>query len=261
MDVAHFQRDGAHDPQFDVDRARAGVDAAVASGDTRSEAANLVRLATGLQYTGRHAEAVATFGFVLDRSALPGFDEYEHYAWQHLGKCLVEMGRLPEACSAFHRAMALRILLGDAGLVASTRRALDAATGRSVVRVGVGCVVSRGDGAILMVRRRGVHGDGTWSTPGGHLEFGETPEACAAREAREETGVEVANARIVATTNDVLLDDGRHYVTIWVVADHESGDPEPLAEHELSEVRWCARDALPAPLFAPLDAALATGGF
>lgn len=261
MDVVPFQRDGEHDPQFDVERARARVDAAVASGDARSEAANLVRLATGLQYAGNHAEAVATFGFVLDRSTRQGFDEYEHFAWQHLGKCLVEMGRLPEALSAFHRAMALRVLLGEPGLIASTRRALDAAAGRSMVRVGVGCVVRRGDGALLMVRRRGVHGDGTWSTPGGHLEFGETPEACAARETSEETGVEVANARIVATTNDVLVDDGRHYVTIWVVADHVSGDAEPLAEHELSEVRWCARDALPAPRFAPLESALATGAF
>ena len=57
------------------------------------------------------------------------FAEYEHFAWQHMGKCLVEMGRLPEAVSAFHRALAIRVLLDDVGLIASSRRALDAAAG------------------------------------------------------------------------------------------------------------------------------------
>ncbi|MCW2921974.1 MAG: hydrolase [Thermoleophilia bacterium] len=261
MAITPFQRDSSGDPRFDVERARAEVDAAVTSGDARAEAASLVRLATGLQYAGRHTEAVATFGFVLDRAGEPGFDAYEHFAWQHLGKCLVEMGRLPEALAAFHRALAIRVLLDDAGLVASSRRALDAASGLSMVRVGIGAVVRRADGALLMVRRSGVHGDGTWATPGGHLDFGETPEACALREAHEETGVTAENPRLVATTNDVMTADGRHYVTLWVLLDHVAGAGEALATHELSEVRWFARDELPSPLFASTANAIATGAF
>lgn len=261
MATTPFQRDGIGDPQFDVTRARAAVDAAVTSGDARSEAAGLVRLATGLQYEDQHAEAVATFGFVLERAGEAGFAEYEHFAWQHLGKCLVEMGRVPEALSAMHRALAIRVLLDDPGLVASSRRALDAASGLSMVRVGVGAVVQRADGALLMVRRSGVHGDGTWATPGGHLDFGESPEACALREALEETGVSAENPRVVATTNDVMEADGRHYVTLWVLLDHVAGDGEALAMHELSEVRWFARDELPTPLFASTQNAIATGAF
>ena len=259
MTIMPFQREHVGTPEFDVARARAAVDAAVAAGDARAEAASLVRLATGLQYDGKHDEAVATFGFVLDRSGVAGFDEYQHFAWQHLGKCLVEMRRLPEAVSAFHRALAIRVLLGDPGLLASSHRALNAASGLSMVRVGVGSVVRRADGAVLMVRRRGVHGDGTWATPGGHLEFGETFEACAAREALEETGVTVSGSRVITMTNDVLEDDGRHYVTVWVVSDHETGDGQALATHELDEVRWFARAELPSPRFAPLEAAIAAG--
>ena len=130
-----------------------------------------------------------------------------------------------------------------------------------MVRVGVGAVVRRADGALLMVRRRGVHGDGTWSTPGGHLDFGETPEACAMREAHEETGVRAENPRVVATTNDVFVDDGRHYVTLWVLLDHVEGDGEALATHELDDVRWFARDALPTPLFTSTANAIASGAF
>jgi 8-oxo-dGTP diphosphatase len=41
-------------------------------------------------------------------------------------------------------------------------------------RVGVGAIVTR-NGQVLLVRRKNVHGAGTWSTPGGHLKDGETP--------------------------------------------------------------------------------------
>ena len=37
-------------------------------------------------------------------------------------------------------------------------------------RVGVGCIVRRGS-QLLLVRRRGAHGSGTWSTPGGNLDY------------------------------------------------------------------------------------------
>lgn len=118
-------------------------------------------------------------------------------------------------------------------------------------RVGVGVVIRR-DGDILLIRRRNVHGSGTWSTPGGHLDAGESPDACAAREVQEETGVEVANVRFLGVTNDVFDAEGRHYITVWMEADYLSGDATVRAEHEMSEVRWCRSDALPANLFLSL---------
>jgi 8-oxo-dGTP diphosphatase len=69
--------------------------------------------------------------------------------------------------------------------------------------VGIGCIVVR-DGKLLLVRNR----RGFWSTPGGHLDFGESPDVCAVREVFEETGVRVANVEFVAVTNDVLTDVG-----------------------------------------------------
>jgi len=242
---------------FEVDATRAEARARANEGDARGEAASLIRHATALQYAERHDEAMVVFQDVLGRGDA-AFDGYAHFAWQHMGKCLVELGQLPEALAAFHGAMAQRVLLGDAGLIASTRRALDAASGLSMVRVGVGALIIR-DGRVLMARRRGAHGDGSWSTPGGHLEFGETPADCALRETLEETGVEVENARLVATTNDVLVNDGRHYVTLWMRCDHVSGAGEPIAAHELDEVTWFALDTLPSPLFQPFDAMVASG--
>ena len=123
--------------------------------------------------------------------------------------------------------------------------------------VGVGVLVRRGD-ELLLVKRRGVHGDGTWSTPGGHLDFGETPEECAVREATEETGVTVNRPTFVAITNDVFDDDGLHYVTIWMEAEYRDGSAAAVAAYELAEVRWFARDDLPEPLFLPLGNLLAS---
>ena len=115
-------------------------------------------------------------------------------------------------------------------------------------QVGVGVLIGRGD-QVLLVRRHLVHGEGTWSTPGGHLEFGESPEECARREAMEEVGVHLGDVRFRALTNDVFGTDGRHYVTFWMDGEHVGGEPRLLAAHEMSEVSWFEWDALPAQLF------------
>ena len=109
--------------------------------------------------------------------------------------------------------------------------------------VGVGCIVVRGDGQLLMVQNHG----GVWSTPGGHLDFGEMPAECAARETLEETGIGVTGIEFVAVTNDVLPDVGRHYITIWMRA--EAGEVTPVIGDaaEIAAAGWFAPDDLPEP--------------
>jgi 8-oxo-dGTP diphosphatase len=111
----------------------------------------------------------------------------------------------------------------------------------------------RREDEVLLVLRRGAHGEGTWSSPGGNLDFGEDPAVCAAREVKEETGVDIGVPRFVGLTNDVFEADGKHYVTLWFEADYASGDPDVRAEDELADVVWFSREQLPAPLFLPLE--------
>jgi len=126
-------------------------------------------------------------------------------------------------------------------------------TAHAVPRVGVACLVTRA-GRVLLLRRQRSHGAGSWSPPGGHLEFGETPEACAIRETEEETGVMITGAEFLAVTNDLFSDDGKHYVTLWMRAEVEVGSGEPAVRDpaEVGAVGWFDPDALPAPLFASL---------
>src|SRR5262245_41206377 len=103
-----------------------------------------------------------------------------------------------------------------------------------IVRVGVAVIIEQ-DGRVLLIRLTGSHGAGTWATPGGHLDFGETPEQCGAREAREETGLEIADLTFVAITNDLFTIEQKHYITIWMRAGPIVGEPTIASPREMTE--------------------------
>jgi len=116
------------------------------------------------------------------------------------------------------------------------------------VRVGVGVFIFR-DGKFLMQKRTGAHGEGTWSVPGGHLEFGETAEQTAHRETSEETGCVIKNIRFAAVTNDIFEDDDKHYVTWWVMSDWSKNEPKIVETDKCTEQKWVDFDTIPSPLF------------
>ena len=91
------------------------------------------------------------------------------------------------------------------------------------VQVGVGVFVKR-KGKILVGKRKGSHGAGTWALPGGHLEPGESFEACCKREVLEETGLIINNISPVVFTNDIFRDEGLHYITLFFEGEYQSGE-------------------------------------
>ena len=118
-------------------------------------------------------------------------------------------------------------------------------------QVGAAIIIAQDD-KVLLMKRKGPHGQGTWSTPGGHLDFGETLEGCAAREAKEEVGVDVVDLRFRAVTNDIFEETGKHYITIWMEG-KTVDEPFIAAEREVEEIGWFAWDSLPQPLFLTLE--------
>ncbi len=111
--------------------------------------------------------------------------------------------------------------------------------------VGVGAVVFR-PGAVLLVRRGRPPSAGQWSIPGGAQELGETAEAGARRELREETGLAVGAMHLVAHVDSIHpAADGRiqfHYTILDFAALWQSG--EPVAGGDVTAAAWVEFTAL-----------------
>ncbi len=115
------------------------------------------------------------------------------------------------------------------------------------IKVGVGVWVWK-DGKVLMGRRLVKnHSDNTFASPGGHLEFGESFEDCAKREAMEEAGIVVDNVR-VTTVSNLLLWEGKHYVDIGLDAEWKSGEPQVLEPDKCAGWEWVDPKDLKEPL-------------
>jgi len=120
------------------------------------------------------------------------------------------------------------------------------------VRVGIGVFVIK-DGKFLLLQRKAAHGEGTWSLPGGHMEFGESFEDTSKREVREETGLEITNVHFGAVMNNIFTDKNRHYVSVWTVSNWKSGKEYIAEPDKCSEMGWYTFDTLPSPLFLPWE--------
>lgn len=115
--------------------------------------------------------------------------------------------------------------------------------------VGIGVVVFRGE-RVLLVRRGRPPRQGAWSLPGGAQHLGETVEAAARRELREETGVEVGPLRLAAVIDAITEDAAArvrfHYTIVDFAAEWARG--EARAGDDVAAVAWAPLDAL-----APYD--------
>lgn len=119
-------------------------------------------------------------------------------------------------------------------------------------KVGVGVVVLK-DGKVLLGKRKAEHGAGTYHFPGGHLEFKESFEECAKREAMEEAGIEIKNVRFWTVTNDYFADKDRHFVTIFMIADYKSGVPTAMEPEKCEGWFWADWNNMPRPLMGPIE--------
>jgi 8-oxo-dGTP diphosphatase len=114
--------------------------------------------------------------------------------------------------------------------------------------VGVGVMILK-EGKVLLGQRKGAHGTGEYAFPGGHLDYGESFAACAQRETKEESGLEIDHIRFQFVAN-VLPYAPRHYVHIGLIADWSRGTPAVLEPEASAAWAWYEVDQLPHPLFA-----------
>ena len=145
---------------------------------------------------------------------------------------------------------------------AASSSAIPAARGTeaspALPRVGVAVLVVR-QGRVLIGRRKGAHGEGTWALPGGHLAFGESLEDGARRELLEETGLHALALQPGPCTSDVFEREGRHFVTVFVVATTDEAEARVCEPDKCDGWQWCDWSALPTPLFQPLHSLWSSG--
>ena len=104
-------------------------------------------------------------------------------------------------------------------------------------------IIIRIAGKIVLVERRNPpHG---WALPGGFVDYGESLEQAAAREALEETGLMLKNLRQFRAYSAPDRDPRFHTVSMVFIADAE-GDPQ--GGDDALRARVFSLEALPAPL-------------
>ena len=94
-----------------------------------------------------------------------------------------------------------------------------------------------------------LHGENTWTMPGGKIRLGETFEQAAARELTEETSLIGKNFKLFSVSNDII--PGVHFITIGILCDDFTGEVKAMEPNEIVEWHWFSVDNPPVNMFFP----------
>jgi len=99
------------------------------------------------------------------------------------------------------------------------------------------------EGRIILIKRKNPpYG---WALPGGFVDYGESLEAAAIREAGEETSLTIHNLQLLGCYSDPTRDNRMHTITTVYVA---QATGTPLAADDAAELALFLPQELPAPL-------------
>jgi 8-oxo-dGTP diphosphatase len=96
------------------------------------------------------------------------------------------------------------------------------------------------DGGIVLIKRKNPPSG--WAIPGGFVDYGETLEEAAVREAKEETGLDIRLVRQLHTYSDPKRDPRHHTVSTIFIA---TASGTPVAADDAKEAGIFTRDDLP----------------
>lgn len=103
----------------------------------------------------------------------------------------------------------------------------------------VDIIIEVGTAIVLIKRKNPPYG---WALPGGFVDYGESYETAAAREAEEETGLIVQNLQQFRTYSDPGRDPRQHTASTIFIA---QADAEPVAGDDAAEAGLFTEKTLP----------------
>lgn len=106
----------------------------------------------------------------------------------------------------------------------------------------VDVVIELPEGIVLVKRKNPPFG---WALPGGFVNYGESVEVAAAREALEEVGLKIRLKGLLGVYSDPKRDPRYHVISVAFVAE---ADGEPKAGDDAAEVGIFTQENLPSPL-------------
>lgn len=104
-------------------------------------------------------------------------------------------------------------------------------------------VIIECEGRIVLIKRKNPPLG--WALPGGFVDYGESVESAALREAKEETGLEVALIRQFHTYSDPHRDPRHHTITTVYIA---TAKGKPAAGDDAAEAMLFSQATLPRPI-------------
>lgn len=106
----------------------------------------------------------------------------------------------------------------------------------------VTCVIAEREGELLLVLRKYPPGRGKWCLPAGFIEAGEQPAASAAREVKEETGLDV---EIIGLFDSWATDEDPRTPVVSIAFTAKVVGGELLPGDDAEDARFFSRDSLP----------------
>jgi 8-oxo-dGTP diphosphatase len=106
----------------------------------------------------------------------------------------------------------------------------------------VDIIIRQGNSIVLIERRNEPMG---WALPGGFVDYGESLETAAAREALEETGLTIGNLKQFGAYSDPQRDPRQHNISFVFTAE---GEGKLEGGDDAASAKLFALDNLPSPL-------------